>query len=196
MGNVLTEKFRVSYPNLFKTRKNDMNGKDEYSVMALFGPGVDLTKLKAEAQAACKEKWGDDPKKWPQNIRSPFRKHEEKRFENDKGEMIFPMGMEAGGVFLNLKSGQRPGVIDGQKQDIINESDVYPGCYARATVKAYAYGGPGTKFLPGVAFGLQNLQKMGEGEPLGSRVKPQDEFEAIEGAGAPAASGGAPSLFD
>lgn len=194
MGNVLTGKFRVSYPNVFKTKKNDLNGKDEYSVVAIFPKGADLSKLQAACKEAAKEKWGD---KIPANLRSPFRKHEERQIENEKGDMIFPAGMEAGGIFINLKSNQRPGVVNERTEDIINESEFYAGCFARATVRPYAYGGPGTKFAPGIAFGLQNIQKMADGEPLGSRTKPQDDFEAIEGAGdtAGSAGGDAASLF-
>lgn len=188
MANIMTPKFRVSFPNLFKPRKNDMSGKMEYGVMALFSKGTDLSKLQAAVKQAVEQKWGTDQKKWPKDpetgkvkIRMPFRKHEEKRYENDNGDLVFPPGMEEGGIFINLKSIQKPGVVDQDVQDIINESDVYAGCYARATVSVYAYE---TKGNCGVSFGLQNLQKMGEGDPLGSRTKPQDDFAPIAGAGA------------
>lgn len=199
-NNVLTGKFRVSYPNVFKPRKNELSGKDEYSILALFPPGADLKKLQDAAQAACIEKWGADKSKWPKDpatgqtdIRSPFRKHEEKRYENDAGNLVFPSGMEAGGIFMNFKSTRQPGLIDGQKNDIINESEFYPGCFARASVNALAYGGPGTKFKAGVSFWLQNLQKVAEGDALGSKTKATDDFDAIEGAGE--AGGDAASLF-
>jgi hypothetical protein len=196
IGNSLTVEFRVSYPNVFKTRKNDLNGKEEYSVLALFPKGADIANLKKAAQEAIMERWGTDQKKWPANIRSPFRKHEEKQYEADSGAMVFPAGMEAGGIFMNFKTSQKPGLIDQKKQDIINESEFYPGCWARATVRPYTYGGPGTNFTPGVAFGLRNLQKCREGDALGSKTKPQDDFEAIEGASdASAHAPSADSLF-
>jgi len=169
--NVITPKFRVSYPNVFRARKNDLSGKDEYSVVALFAKGENLSMLKAAAQAAAKEKWGD---KMPKNLRSPFRDQGER--EKD-GKL--PEGLEAGAIFINLKSQQRPGLVDGNRQAIIDENDLYAGCYARAQVRAYAYEQKGNT---GVAFGLQNLQKMGEGEPLSSRVKAEDAFEPVAGA--------------
>ncbi len=195
MANVLTPKFRLSFPNLFKTKKNELSGKDEYSCMALFGKGADLTALKKAAQEAVIEKWGNDSKKYPANLRSPFRKMEEKQYENDSGQMVYPAGMEAGGFFMNLKSNQRPGIVNEKVEDIINESEIYAGCYARATVRAYAYDNKGNR---GVAFGLQNIQKMGEGDALGSKTKPQDDFEAIAGAGASmtAEAASADSLFN
>ena len=42
----------------------------------------------------------------------------------------------------------------------------------------YAYDAKGNK---GYAFGLQNIQKLEEGEPLSGRAKAEDEFQAIEG---------------
>jgi hypothetical protein len=64
--------------------------------------------------------------------------------------------------------------------DIINEADFYPGCYARATVRPFWYDTAGNK---GVAFGLQNIQKLADGEPLGGRVVASKEFEPVAPAG-------------
>jgi hypothetical protein len=192
MANVTTPKFRVSYPNVFKAKKNDLNGQEEFSLVALFPKGADLSALKKAAQEAVVEKWGSDPKKHPKNLRSPFRKHEEKQYENDSGQTVYPPGMEEGGIFLNLKSKQRPGIVDQNVQDILVESEFYAGCYARATVRAYAYDNKGNA---GVAFGLQNIQKMAEGDPLGSRTKAQDDFAPIAGAGT-SEGASADSLFN
>lgn len=174
MANVLTPPFRVSYPNVFKPRHNDLNGKDEYSVVALFKKGEDLSALKKAAEAAVIEKWGSDKSKWPTNLRSPFRDQKERAKDG-----ALPAGYEEGAIFINLKSSQRPGVVDQKVQDIIDESDFYAGCYARATIGAYAYDQKGNR---GVAFGLGNIQKVKEGEPLGNRTKATDDFAPIEGA--------------
>jgi hypothetical protein len=179
MANVMTPEFRVSYPNVFKPKKNELNGKDEYSLVALFPKNTDLSKLKAAAQAAIEEKWGKDKTKWPQNLRTPFRDQGEKgKIDEKSGQKILPAGHEEGAIYLNLKSAQKPGVVDMSVQDIINENDFYPGCWARATVNAYAYDQKGNR---GVSFGLQNIQKTKEGEPLSGRMKAQAEFQPIEG---------------
>ena len=133
--NVMTPEFRVSYPNLLEPRLNDLNGKMEYSVVALFKKGEDLSKLKVMAENAVVEKWGADKTKWPKTLRSPFR---------DQGERESD-GYEEGAVFINLKSNQRPGVVDANVQTIIDPSQVYPGCYGRATVRAYAYAQKGNR---------------------------------------------------
>lgn len=176
MANVMTPPFRVSYPNVFKAKFNKLSNKDEYSVVALFPKDADLSVMKAAAEAAVEEKWGKDKTKWPQKLKSPFRDQGE-RADEETGNL--PNGYEKGAVFINLKSKQRPGVVDAQVNDIINEADFYAGCWARATVSCYAYDQAGNK---GVAFGLTNLQKVKDGEPLGGRPRATDDFAPIAGA--------------
>ena len=183
--NVITPEFRVSFPFVFRPQKAMEAGKDpKYAVTMLFPKGTDLSKLKAAANAVVAEKWGADKTKWPKGMRTPFR---------DQGEKEFS-GYEAGAIFVTATSKQRPGVVDAQVQDIIDESQFYAGCYARATIRAFAYDQAGNR---GVAFGLQNIQKLRDGEPLGGRSRPQDDFEPLPGAGEPAAAAaGAGGLFD
>lgn len=174
---VLTPKFRVSYPHVFKPQLNKLNNKEEYSVQALFKKGEDLSVLINAVKQAATEKWGSWEKR-PKNFRSPFRDQAD-RGKEENGKISLPAGHEAGAIFITLKSKERPGLVDQKVQDIIEETDFYAGCYARAKVTVYAYSQAGNN---GVAFGLQNLQKWGDGEPLGNRLRAQDDFEVIEGA--------------
>lgn len=177
MSKGTTPKFRVSYPNVFKPRRNELNGKDEYSVVALFKKGEDLSKLKKLVQEAAEKEFGKDPKKWPKNMRSPFRDQAERSKVNEEtGQEYLPDGYEAGAIFINLKSAHKPGVVDGQVQPILDEAEFYPGCYAIASVNAYAYNQKGNA---GVSLGLQNIQKVAEGEPFGGRSKAEDDFAAV-----------------
>ncbi len=190
MANVMTPNFRVSYPSVFKPKKNDLNGKDEYSVVALFPKGADLSKLKAAAQTVVTEKWGTDPKKWPQNLRLPFRDQGERAKEDEySGKRVLPSGYEAGAIFMNLKSTQRPGVVDEKVQDILDESQFYAGCFARATVNFFAYDQKGNR---GVSVSLINIQKVKDGDPLSGRAKAQDDFAPVEDS----SDGSATGLFD
>lgn len=178
MGNVMTPEFRVSYPNVFKPKLNEMNGKQEYSIVALFPKNADLTKLKEAALAAIVEKWGADKALWPKNLRMPFRKQEERMKTDEKtGKQFLPPGHEEGCVFMNLKSSQRPGVVDQQVQPIIDESQFYAGCWAQATINAYCYDTAGNR---GINFGLNNIQKVKEGDPLSGRPTPQNDFSPLE----------------
>lgn len=171
---VTTPAGRVSYPSVFTARKNDLNGKMEYSVVLVFGPDADLSKLKAAVKSAAEEKWGTDKIKWPANLRNPLRPCADKAKEG-----VLPEGYPEGGTFITIKSNQAPGLVDANLQPIIEERDFYAGCYARATVAAYAYDQKGNR---GVSFGLRNLQKTGEGEPISGRTAPEDDFQAVAGA--------------
>ena len=80
------------------------------------------------------------------------------------------------------KSGA-PKVVDQQMQQILDEGELYAGCYARMSVHAYAYAP--TKENPqiktGVSFGLNNVQKVADGEPLGGMSsRPEDDFEPVQ----------------
>lgn len=200
MSNVITPVFRVSYPKVFTPEKNDLNGKMEYTLTALFKKGEDLSTLKKAAEEACEKKWSKDKAKWPKNLKNPFRDQAEKEKEIEIIEKkkilgedglpkeievktvkrVMPDGYEKGAFFLNIKSSQRPGVVDQNVQDIIDPVDFYGGCYARASVQASAYDIKGNK---GVSFWMQNVQKTSDGESFGGRLKPQEDFEPIAAAG-------------
>lgn len=189
--SVMTPVFRVSYPNVFKAKINELSGQAEYSLVALFKKGEDLSVLKAAAQAAMEKKWGTDKGKWPKTLRSPFRDQGERAKESD-GKTTLPEGYEEGAIFINLKSKERPGLVDQKVQDIIEETEFYAGCFARAKVNAYAYDAKGNK---GVSFGLQNLQKVKDGDSLSGRTKAQDDFAPIENLEGEKVSSDATSLF-
>lgn len=169
-SNTMTPRFRAFYANVWEPRAMQEGAEPVYSVMMVFDKEAQQTaefkSLKKMAMDAAKEKFGD---KLPANLRTPFRKGSEKLDTN---------GMEADFVFVNAKSKYKPGIVNQIAQDIIDKDEFYSGCFARATVTCYAYDQKGNK---GVAFGLQNLQKLGEGDVLGGRKAAKDEFEVVEG---------------
>jgi len=161
----MTPEFRVSFANVFKPRA--FEGQEaKYSVCMLFDKKTDLSELKRLAAEAVNEKWPDSSKR-PKGLRNPFRDG-----DTEKGDLA---GYE-GKIFINASSKIKPGLVDQDVQPIISEDDFYSGCYARATVTAYAYDTAGNR---GVAFGLQNLQKLRDGEAFSGRAKPEDEFTPV-----------------
>lgn len=176
--SIITPKFRVAYPNVFEPRMNNLSKRPEYSVVALFPKDADLTKLKIACEDACKKKWGQDPKEWPRNLRTPFRKQEERM---KKG--VLPPGHVEGAVFLNLRSKNKPAVVSGKKGadgkflDITEKKDFYSGAWAVASVGVYTYDQGGNV---GVNIGLNNVQKVSDGETLGGATRPEEDFEAFE----------------
>lgn len=178
---VITPRFRVSFANVFRPGKPMKEGEaPKYGVTMLFEKDADLSLLRQAAHQAAVEDWGADQKEWPKNLRSPFR---------DQGEKDFA-GYVAGNKFVNATSQQRPGLVDEQVRPIIEESKFYSGCYAIAEVRAFTYDKRGNR---GVAFGLQNIQKVADGEPLGGRSTPESCFTPIGGTAAPVTAAG---IFD
>ena len=53
----------------------------------------------------------------------------------------------------------------------------YSGVYGRASINLYAFNSNGNK---GIACGLNNLQKIRDGEPLGGKSRAEDDFASEE----------------
>lgn len=201
---VNTPEFRVSFPKVFEPEKNELSGKTEYSIQALFPKGADLSALKQLCKRAAEAKWGNNI---PSGLKTPFRDQAEKPMKDketgaivkdDNGNPVLRPGHEAGAIFVTLKSKYKPSVVDQNVQDIIDPSKFYGGCYAIAAVNAFAYDQAGNR---GVSLGLQAIQKTRDGESLGgTRVKPEEAFKPVVGdaneTGPAVAADGATSLFD
>ena len=79
----------------------------------------------------------------------------------------------ANSYFLNANSTTAPGIVDADRQPILDRSEVYSGCYGRASITFYAFNSNGNK---GIACGLNNLQKIRDGEPLDGHTRAEDDF--------------------
>lgn len=79
--------------------------------------------------------------------------------------------------FVNANSNTAPGIIDKNKNDILDSTELYSGCYGRASITFYPFNTNGNR---GIACGLQNLQKLADGEPLGGRSRAKDDFDVYE----------------
>ena len=83
----------------------------------------------------------------------------------------------ANAYFLNANSATKPGIVDANRNDILDSSEVYSGVYGRASINFYAFNSNGNK---GIACGLNNLQKIRDVEPLGGRMSAADDFATDE----------------
>lgn len=79
----------------------------------------------------------------------------------------------AGSYFVNANSATAPGIVDADCQPILTRSEVYSGVYGRASISFYAFNSNGNR---GIACGLNNLQKLRDGEPLGGRASAESDF--------------------
>lgn len=161
---LITPIARLSYPHLFHPQKAmDADGKDKYGCELIFPPGTDLSALRAAANGAAVAKWGAAI---PKKLRNPFRDGDEDREGKDG---------YAGCAFIGARCADKPGIVIGQNKDICtDESQIYGGCYVRASVTAFGY--HHKKGGMGVSFALNNVWKLRDGEPFGNRVPADQDF--------------------
>lgn len=79
----------------------------------------------------------------------------------------------ANSYFINANSTTAPGIVDADRQPILTRSEVYSGVYGRASISFFAFNSNGNR---GIACGLNNLQKIRDGEPLGGRASAESDF--------------------
>ena len=166
---VVTNKVRFSYVNIF-SRRAFRDGQDAKYSICLLIPKEDkaglakLTKAMDEAvQEGIKSKWGG---KTPKNLHLPLRDGDEER----AGEAAEYEGM----MFLNANSNTKPGIVDKDLNEILDPDEVYSGCWGRASINFFPYDSNGNR---GVGVGLNNIQKLKDGERLGgSRASAEDDF--------------------
>ena len=158
---------RISFANIFEPKS--INGSEaKYSVSCLI-PKDDKKTLLAihKAVEAAKEdgkvrKWGG---KLPPNLKLPLRDGDIDRPDDEA---------YAGCYFFNANSRQAPQVVDSKVQPILDQSEVYSGCYGKISVTFYGYNSNGNR---GIAAGLGNIQKLKDGESLGGRTSAADDFQ-------------------
>lgn len=161
---------RWSYANVWEA-KSINGGAPKYSV-SLIIPKSDtktIEKIKAAIQVAYEEgesKLKGNGKTVPalSILKTPLRDGDLERPDDEA---------YANSYFVNANSGTAPGIVDADRQPIIDHSEVYSGVYGRASINFYAFNSNGNK---GIACGLNNLQKMRDGEPLGGKSRAEDDF--------------------
>ena len=166
---VTTGEIRISYPHVWEPYAMEGN-EPKYSVSIII-PKTDKETLKAikeateQAKEEGKSKWNG---KVPGNLKTPLRDGDVDRPDDEAYKDCY---------FLNANSKNKPGIVDRDVQPILDQSEVYAGCYARVTLNFYAYNANGNK---GVAAGLGNIQKLRDGEPLGGITRAEDDFDSVD----------------
>ena len=167
-------KTRWSYVNAWEP-KSINGGAPKYSV-SLIIPKSDtktIEKIQAAIQAAYDEGQGKlkgNGKSVPalSVLKTPLRDGDAERPDDEA---------YADSYFINANSGTAPGIVDADRQPILERSEVYSGVYGRASINFYAFNSNGNK---GIACGLNNLQKIKDGEPLGGKSRAEDDFDTEE----------------
>ena len=161
---------RWSYANVWEA-KSINGGTPKFSVSLIIPKDdtVTVNKIKAAIQSAYEEgqsKLKGSGKTVPalSVLKTPMRDGDLERPDDEA---------YANSYFINANSAAAPGIVDADRQPIIDRSEVYSGVYGRASINFYAFNSNGNK---GIACGLNNLQKIKDGEPLGGKSRAEDDF--------------------
>ena len=166
---VVTGECRFSYAHVWEPWAGEDGGEPKYSVSILISKKDKKTveKIEAAIAEATKEgiagKWGG---KKPSKFWNPLRDGDEE--VDDKGEEY------AKHFFVSAKSKKQPGILDENKEEIIDKKEFYSGCYGKAIIEFFPFDAAGSK---GVGVGLVALQKTRDGENLGGGGFTADEFD-------------------
>jgi hypothetical protein len=163
---IVTGKVRFSYAHVFQPTSMD-DGKDPKYNISLLIPKSDkatIKKIQDAIELAKEEGKAKLGGKIPANLKTPLRDGDSERPDD---------AAYAGHYFINANSAQKPGVVDKDLNPIITPEEFYSGCYGRASINFYAYNVSGNK---GIAAGLNNLQKLEDGERLSGGSTAEEDF--------------------
>ncbi len=167
---ISTGKVRLSYANVWEP-KPDQSGREKFSVSLIIPKGsATEAKIKQAIKALredpeAKQVWGGKTA----GIRIPLRDGDVDR----EGDPAYENMM-----FLNANSpaSHPPRIVDKNKNEILDHSEVYSGCYAQAVITLFAYNSNGNK---GIGVGLGGIRKLSDGEPLTSALVTDTDFEDL-----------------
>lgn len=168
---ILTPKFRVAFPQVAEMKVFQPGQKGRYSCVALFTPSEFSEKDKQKWQAliaACNKVSLENFKKPMKELdrsvyKTPFHKGEEKEQY---------AGFGAGVIFFTMSAyTRRPGIVGIDGVTPLDPGELYPGCYARASVNPF-----GNAQWKSISIGMNHIQKLGEGERLDGATSAEEDF--------------------
>lgn len=170
---ITTDRARLSYEHLYTPYAHQQGTEPKYSVTVLVPKSDVATKQRIDAAIAEATNLGIS-KSWngarPPVVATPMYDGDGVR---PNGE---PFGDECKGHYVFTASSKvAPQIVDLGMNPIINQSEIYSGCYARVCVNFFPYNASGKR---GIGCGLNAVQKLEDGEPLGGRVSAEEAFGA------------------
>lgn len=165
---VITGKVRFSYANVFEPTAMQDGQTPKYNISIIISKSDTKTveaikKAIDAAKEAGKSKIADKNGKIPVNLKTPLRDGDEERPDDPAYENSY---------FINANSERKPGIVDRDLNPIMSRDDFYSGCYGRASINFYAF----NVNSKGIACGLNNLQKLEDGERLAGGSSAEEDF--------------------
>lgn len=165
---VITGKVRFCYVNAFKPTAMNEGDTPKYNICVLIPKSdtatIDKIKKAIEAaKEAGKAKLADKNGRIPANLKLPLRDGDEERPDDPAFEDHY---------FINANSIHQPSIVDRSLNPIMSRDEFYSGCYGRASINFYAF----NVSSKGIAAGLNNLQKLEDGEMLAGGSTAEEDF--------------------
>lgn len=165
---VITGKVRFCYVNVFEPTAMKEGDTPKYNICILIPKSDTKTveKIKKAIEAAKqagKAIIADKNGKIPSTLKIPLRDGDEERSDDPAYEGMY---------FINANSTRKPTVVDKELNEIMTRDEFYSGCYGRASINFYAF----NVQSKGIAAGLNNLQKLEDGEPLAGGSTAEEDF--------------------
>ena len=165
---IVTGKVRFCYANVFEPTAMNDGDTPKYNVCILIPKSDEKTinavkKAIEAAKQAGKAKIADKSGKIPSTLKTPLRDGDEERGDDPTFEDMF---------FINANTTRKPTIVDKDLNPIMSKEEFYSGCYGRASINFYAY----NVSSKGIAAGLNNLQKLEDGEMLTGGSSAEEDF--------------------
>lgn len=169
--SVTTGQVRLSYCHVWQPQTPQNGGDPKYSVTILI-PKSDAATVNALFQEMEQAKQAGVANVWggtlPPIVKIPLY----------DGDGVRPSGEAFGSeckgcMVITASSKSQPQVVDLNVQPILNQAEVYSGCYGRVSLNFFAYNQAGNR---GIGCGLNCIQKIADGDPLSGGVSAQEAF--------------------
>lgn len=165
---VVTGLVRFSYAQVFEPSAMNEGETPKYSICIIIPKSDTATIAKINkaieaAKEAGKSKLADKNGRIPSNIKLPLRDGDDERSDDPAF---------ANSYFFNASSQRKPAIVDKDLNPIMNKEEFYSGCYGRVSINFYAF----NVQSKGIAAGLQNIQKLKDGEPLAGGSTAEEDF--------------------
>lgn len=165
---VVTGKVRFCYVNVFEPTAMNEGDTPKYNICILIPKSdmITIDKIKKAIEAAKeagKAKLADKNGRIPANLKLPLRDGDEERPDDPAFEDNY---------FINANSMRQPSIVDRSLNPIMSRDEFYSGCYGRVSINFYAF----NVSSKGIAAGLNNLQKLEDGEMLAGGSTAEEDF--------------------
>lgn len=170
LTRVVTGKVRFCYANVFEPTAMNEGDTPKYNICILI-PKSDtktldkISKAIEAAKQAGKAKLANKNGQLPADaaLKLPLRDGDVERADDPAFENCY---------FINANSNRKPSIVDRDLNPIMEKEEFYSGCYGRASINFYAF----NVSSKGIAAGLNNLQKLEDGEALTGGTTADEDF--------------------